>query len=558
MLIGFPEEGEFQKLSVVCNTGDGELFSNVESAMKRGLPEIQAYDPVAMPAVICGGGPSLESTLEKIAQMKQHGARIFALNNSAKFLYEHGIQPDVQVIIDSRAKNVDFLEKRWAGEVLLASQCHPDLFDHCEKIGYPVRLWHPIIDGIEKYLKPQPMLVGGGLTVGLSGMCLVFSLGHRHIHLFGYDSCHGEGKSHAYKQPMNDADELVDVAVDGRSFQCSVTMAAQASSFQRIAEMLANHDCEIYVHGDGLIPHIANRMTREVKVLNAVYDLGVSPPTYDFIGFLAEAEKARISGGYTDLDVTFQPGPIGGFRNDNLPPSIEEREGMLHRICVASCRLLPSVRNVTVLKHRQELKGELFPKDYTLDFPLNHYGTRYFKNAPLCLTATAQAKAHVKKHFPMKYVTITLRTSEAWSARNSNEKEWWKVAKFLYEKGIHTIWVRDTNDPTADIYSWDVDMRLALYEGSMMNLGVNNGPMALMYCANVPYMTFKMITKDVHVASIDFLKAHGMNEGDQFGENGKIYWCDDDAENIIPALSEWLNKETPDGNKDRTSAVCAI
>lgn len=546
MLIRYSDTEQQSKLDVDCNTGHVRLFSNVRSAVARGLPEIAAYDVVSQPAVIVGGGPSLDFTLEKIREMQARGARIYALNNSAKYLTENGIRPDVQVVLDPRPQNVAFLERRWAGEILLASQCDPAMFDRCAEIGYPVRLWHPCIDGIAEPIgQKEPLLVGGGLTVGLSGMCLVFTLGHRELHLFGYDSCHRDDSSHAYAQSMNADDEIMHVAVGGRAFKCSTAMAAQANSFERVATMLADYDCQIYVHGDGLIPHIYRMMNRKTKVLTAVYDLGVSPPSYDFIGFLAEAEKARIGGKYERLDVVFQPGPIDGFRHDNLPLTAHERDAMLHRICVACCRLLPSVRNVTVLRERQAVSGDVFPEDYRQEYPLAHYGARFLKGIAPILTATTAAKDEVLRHHPKPYVTITLRTAGHWKSRNSNEAAWSAAAQFLVDAGYEVVWVRDTEDRLSSRYSWDIDLRMALYERAAMNFGVSNGPMSLLYASNAPYMVFKIVTPDAGPATVEFLRMHGIEPGDQFGSNGRLVWADDDEATLIQQISAWISGKQP-------------
>ena len=74
----------------------------------------------------------------------------------------------------------------------------------------------------------------------------------------------------------------------------------------------------------------------------AVYDLGVSPPSYDFLSFLAEAERHRRANGFTHINLMFQPGPMNGFRDDELPPDTATREGMLWRVCAGMARLLPS------------------------------------------------------------------------------------------------------------------------------------------------------------------------------------------------------------------------
>lgn len=544
MLIRYSDQEQLSQLNVVPNTGDVGLFSNIESSAKRGLRELEACVDQMPPAVIVGGGPSLNSTLESIRHMKACGATIFALNNAARFLYENGITADLQIILDAREANAEFLDRRWAGEVLLCSQCHPALFDRAAEIGLPVRIWHPVMEGIEKYIPHEnPLLVGGGITVGLSGMCVVYTLGHRELHLFGCDSCHSEKLHHAYEQILNDQDELTEVAVEGRVFRCSVAMAAQAQHFQPVAEMLANLDCEITVHGDGLIPHIANRMTVECKPLTAIYDLAVSPPTYDFIGFLSEAEVARIEGGYTCIDIVFQPGPIGGFRHDNLPPSVEERESMLHRICVPACRLLPTVRNVTVLKQRKAFTEDVFPKHWTEEAPISQYGTKYLHRTTRPLRSTAKAMSLVRQSFQERYVTITLREAEYWPERNSRLDQWTKVADYARSQGLRVVWVGDTSR-SASIWSWDIDYRMALYEGAVVNLAVSGGPSILMYCSDVPYLMFKILAPNSPTSSAAFLSAHGFDEGSQFSPNGKAIWSDDDAETVIGELKAFLHPET--------------
>lgn len=546
MLVSY-SPGSISELRVECNRPDTELFSNVDYACSQGLPEVESKPPTDVPAVIVGGGPSLKTTLETISSMKSKGAKVFALNNAAKFLVENGIYPDYQVIIDSREQNVEFLEKKWAPELLLASQCHRSLFEHSKAMGYPVSIWHPVIEGIEKHIpKENPLLIGGGLTVGLSGMCLVYTMGHRELHLFGYDSCHSEDSSHAYEQDMNKNDEMTSVAVDGRVFKCSVTMAAQAASFQKVSEMLADYGCSISVHGDGLIPHIARKMTEEVKVLSAVYDLGVSPPTYDFLSFLAASEKARKEGQYNYLDIVFQPGPVGGFRNDNLPPSVEEREAMLHRICIPACRLLPSVRNVRILKKREEVSGSVFPENWGVSTPVSHYGVCHLLNVEPILTSSKSSKSFIKNRFTKPYVTITLRQADYWPSRNSNLYEWGHVANEIEKMGYQIVWVPDTCGEQIGFSAaaFDLDLRLALYEGAICNFAVSNGPCSLFYLADVPYLVFKMIVENCPSTSTKFLSAHGLNVGDQINNRGRIVWEDDDSKTIIREFTQFLNSTT--------------
>lgn len=525
------------------------LFSNVESACARGLEEVEAQPASSTVIVICGGGPSLSSTLENIRQMKEGGAKVWGLNGAARYLEKQGIHCDAHVMIDSREKNVDFVQERWADRIYLSSQCHPAVFDECERVGYPVSIWHPIVEGIEKHIPHKsPLLVGGGLTVGLSGMCLAYTLGYREMHLFGFDSSHAEKAGHAYSQPMNDSEELTEVVVGDRVFTCSVTMAAQAASFQKVSEMLADYGCDIFVHGDGLIPHIFRNMTREERILTAVYDLMVSPPTFDFVSFLLEAERARREGGFARVDVVFQPGPMNGFRYDKLPPDQATREGMLHRVCVSLCRCLPSVRNVRVLKAREHIQGEVFPVGYHVeDNPKNHYGTWCFKHSISAFKATESAKRLAAAYG--KYITITLRQSKAWNERNSSVGEWVKVAEWLQTAGYRVVFIPGefgegpAGFTSCDSALLDVDLRIALYEGAMLNLGSNSGPFAVLFGMEAPYLLFKPCVKGSVLAGDEFLAKNGFTDGDQFSENGKTVWADDDAETIIREVNAFLQTQ---------------
>lgn len=370
MLIRFGDSPQLSQFGLLCNTGDAGLLSNISKAVKLGLPEVEYFKPVTQPAVVCGGGPSLAETLESIRELKENGARVFALNNAAKYLTEHGIRPDVQIVVDPREQNVAFLEKVWSDELLLASQCHPAMFERAKEIGYPVRIWHTGMKDIEKVVTTgKQCWIGGGITVGLAGLCLIYTLGHRVIHLFGYDSSHAEDRGHAYRQAIDC--EMVDCAVDNRVFSSSIAMATQAIEFKGVSDMLLENGCELHVYGDGLLPTFWRVWQRDKteRAFTAVYDLGLSPASFDFNYFMREAEKHRKEKKFDHIDVVFQPGPMFGFRNENPLPPAEYSSEMLWRVCVGTARKHPSVRNIEVLKKRRPIQGYVFPEGYLEDSP---------------------------------------------------------------------------------------------------------------------------------------------------------------------------------------------
>lgn len=244
-------------IEILCNTADEELFANIATnarAHGRWAKSLPAHDGHA---IIVGGGPSVRDQLGKIKARFRHGQRLFALNGAAGFLNQYGLVPDYQVMVDARPENVDLIGD--AEQYLIASQCHPLVFH-----GLPrVTLWHPAVEGIDAHLPEHSdefALVGGGTTVGLSAMCLAYTLGYRHLHLYGFDSSHRLKAGHAYAQAMNAHDHLVKVTVGDRTYTASLAMARQAELFPQVANNLIGLGCEITVEGDGLIQEVIKQM----------------------------------------------------------------------------------------------------------------------------------------------------------------------------------------------------------------------------------------------------------------------------------------------------------
>lgn len=249
-------------IAIECNTSDAALLANILTNAQRPLAWI--YEQPERPegedhAIICGGGPSLADQLDSIRWRRSLGQDIFALNNAATYLAERAIWPKYQVMVDAREHNANFLGN--ASELLLSSQCHPSVFDKAMHRGDKIWLWHPVIDGVldadQKVITDRRpySLIGGGSTVGLSSMCLAYVMGYRKLHLYGYDSSHANGASHAYAQPENDREPACDVEAYGRTFRCSLGMARQMELFPDVANNLIELGCIITVDGDGLLPH---------------------------------------------------------------------------------------------------------------------------------------------------------------------------------------------------------------------------------------------------------------------------------------------------------------
>lgn len=259
--------GSAAELDLVCNTADEILTSNIKSACHLDVPWLSQVPEHDGHAVIVGGGPSVKKKLSEIKYRAGLGQHIFALNNSWRYLLDNGIPANAVVMVDARADNAQFIPDRSDATFYLASQCHPEVWDKAKNLN--TVLWHSyteIIDeGLENPEKKPECLVSGGTTVGLSAMALAYALGYRKIHIYGMDSSYQDGEHHAYSQPLNDNERVLDVICHEKKFKSAAWMVAQANQFQTLALQLADLGCIITVSGDGLLPLIARNLEEAGK-----------------------------------------------------------------------------------------------------------------------------------------------------------------------------------------------------------------------------------------------------------------------------------------------------
>jgi uncharacterized Rossmann fold enzyme len=253
------------ELDVVCNVARDRINVNVKDAIERDLGWFDTAPEHGRHVCIVGGGPSLADTLPELKWRKSIGQKVWALNGAARFLYRNGIVPDAVIIADARPENADFLgELNQRTAVYLASQCHPTVFDHAEDYDLDVMLWHADTPGMPELLANEterPVhLIGGGSTVGMNAMVMAFAGGYRKIHLYGFDSSYRNKQHHAYSQPLNDKDRIIDALYRDQKFQTAPWMAQQVTDFQDLAVHLVAEGCIITVAGDGLLPTVARDM----------------------------------------------------------------------------------------------------------------------------------------------------------------------------------------------------------------------------------------------------------------------------------------------------------
>jgi hypothetical protein len=242
----------------VSNSPKEKIFENVAINSKRAVPWVKEVPVHEGHAVLVGGGPSAADTLDDIRRRVAQGQDVFALNGVAAWLNQYGIMPKYQVLLDSRPQNRRFVRPIAAEQFLIASQCDPVIFDILA--NEDVTLFHHAEEGIEEQFEGNSVLIGGGITVGLTSMALVYALGYRQLHLYGYDSSDREGESHAYAQTeAGSENDRREIWVGRKMFVASPAMYAQAQAFPQFAQLLADMGCTITVHGSGLLPEVVRQ-----------------------------------------------------------------------------------------------------------------------------------------------------------------------------------------------------------------------------------------------------------------------------------------------------------
>lgn len=244
----------FIPVLVINNTPDEEIERNIRINSAKPLQWLRYHEPHNRPAILVGGGPSVKNDIEKIKYRQLQGGVVFAMNAASQWLRENGIDVDYQCIIDAKEETATLVDFE-ANNHLFGSQVNPKTMDSIEN---PL-VWHLEIGEIEKFFPEEKVkkggyvLLGGGASVGNSALCAAYALGFRDMYIFGYDSCHEDGKSHAYPQDMNRFIPTIEVKWGERSFTASVAMKAQAEKFQVTASQLKDMGCTLHVYGDGLL-----------------------------------------------------------------------------------------------------------------------------------------------------------------------------------------------------------------------------------------------------------------------------------------------------------------
>jgi hypothetical protein len=243
-----------------------EMLENMRSAIARGLPEIRQCKPHSGTLAIAAGGPSLRDTWRDLE------GYIAAGNGALGYLIEQGIVPHFCAVMDANAHMADVVVADKRVKYLLASNCHPDLFDKLLNAGCDVRLWHPTPDNVgarEEDFAPLPrggfrllgedhpgkFMIGGGTSIGLRLIPIGYVLGFRKFALHGSDASFRGNETHAYyDRRWGEWAEHSSIEING--YRTSLNFMQHVTSFANLLTRFSEprfEPVEIEMFGDGLM-----------------------------------------------------------------------------------------------------------------------------------------------------------------------------------------------------------------------------------------------------------------------------------------------------------------
>jgi len=217
------------------------------------------HDLRAEPIALVNFGPSLNDTWEKIREFKF----VMTCSGAHKFCVDHGIVPTHHIDVDPREHKIKLIgTPQPTTEYLIASTCHPKLFDFLIEAGCKTKLWH-IFDNDEHGMRVLPhgeWAITGGCSVGVRTMTLARFLGFTDLHIFGMDGCFGKQGTHAAEHPNKPrADFILDY--EGREFHTTPSMLEAVKNVWHELDMMK--DVKATFYGDGLVQAMSRNYKRQ-------------------------------------------------------------------------------------------------------------------------------------------------------------------------------------------------------------------------------------------------------------------------------------------------------
>jgi len=240
--------------------------------------------------------------------------------------------------------------------------------------------------------------------------------------------------------------------------------------------------------------------------LTAVYDLAVSPLTFDFAYAVVQAEVERRRRGCERLALHIQL-KAGATTTDD---PLDDDQWRLRHVLAPLSQMLKRPSELYI--GRATACGpEILMRPHGLHWLSDVLALAEAGEEVQVLTADLRTKTAISQRLHgflqgRRLITITLREARYQLPRNSNLIAWAALARSLASEGYAVIVLRDHERADAPLPGdwggaitlpkavWSLRWRAALYELAWLNLSVNNGPAFMaIFNAKTRFLIFKML-----------------------------------------------------------------
>ena len=236
-----------------------------------------------------------------------------------------------------------------------------------------------------------------------------------------------------------------------------------------------------------------------------VYDTLLSPVTFDFLHYLYCTDQLREKSGKEKIDLLLilrsnliysrEKTYISAIGNDNINWRINNIIIPIFKLFTASGRIyiLDNKEAHEIIKRYRNIQ----PNGYEYATPVTaaqRLDSPDLFFSPAILVPDTARKI-IDTYFPSsdnrRLVTITLRSYNYITARNSNIKAWVEFASEIDPLKYRVVFIPDASADgvlthkeankfeTFDSACWNIELRAALYQRAWMNMGVVCGPLTI-------------------------------------------------------------------------------
>lgn len=209
--------------------------------------------------IVVSAGPLMVP--EDILPEIEKGRKVVAVKHALEPLRKAGIKPWACILLDPRPHVIDFV-KDADKDVLwfVASQVNPEVTKQLLDFGCEVWGYHASVGANEyEFTGKQPnAIIDGGSATATRGLYLLYHLGFRNFHLYGYDLSNPDkpnlderdmvGNPKYLEFSFTIRDENIDIK---RCFYSEPQLMAQ---FEEIKEIKRSGKMNLTAFGDGLVP----------------------------------------------------------------------------------------------------------------------------------------------------------------------------------------------------------------------------------------------------------------------------------------------------------------